>query len=140
MIRIKIISPGKIKENWLILAIQEYIKRLTPLATFELIFPKDEKTFAKLLQDEKDLICLDPQGQSLTSEAFSTYFFKSIEKFGSSISFAIGGADGFPRGIHLNCPKISLSPMTFTHQMTRLLLIEQIFRAFEINKGSNYHK
>lgn len=140
MIRIKIISPGKIKESWLNEAIQEYIKRLTPIADFDLIFPKDEKTFAKLLSEEKNCIYLDPAGKTFTSEAFSTYFLKAVELGGSSITFAIGGAEGFPKGSGQGQPKLSLSPMTFTHQMTRLLLIEQIFRAFEIEKGTNYHK
>lgn len=139
MIRIKIISPGKIRETWLNEAIQEYLKRLTPIAEFDLIFPKDEKTFAKLLSEEKNCIYLDPAGKIFTSEAFSSYFLKSVEKGGSSITFAIGGAEGFPKGT-VTGQTLSLSPMTFTHQMTRLLLIEQIFRAFEIDRGSNYHK
>lgn len=139
MIRIKIISPGKIKESWLNEAIQEYIKRLTPVAEFNLLFPKDEKTFAKLLNEEKNCIYLDPAGKTFTSEAFTAYFFKAIEQGGSSITFAIGGAEGFPKDTPIG-PTLSLSPMTFTHQMTRLLLIEQIFRAFEIDKGSSYHK
>ncbi len=139
MIRIKIISPGKTKEAWLAEAIQEYIKRLTPVAQFDLLFPKDEKTFAKLLNEEKSCIYLDPAGKTFTSEAFTSYFLKAVEQGGSSITFAIGGADGFPKGT-ITSQTLSLSPMTFTHQMTRLLLIEQIFRAFEIDKGSNYHK
>ena len=140
MIRIKIISPGKTKESWLSEAIQEYLKRLTSIADFDLVFPKDEKTFSKLLSEEKNCIYLDPNGKTFTSEAFSTYFLKAVEQGGSSITFAIGGADGFPKGCGQGQAKLSLSPMTFTHQMTRLLLIEQIFRAFEIEKGSHYHK
>lgn len=140
MIHIKIISPGKIREKWLTDAISEYLKRLTPLAHFEFFNPKDDKQFIKLLSEEKHLICLDPEGSSFTSEAFTSYFFKAVELGGSSIAFAIGSAEGFPKGLLLNGPKLSLSQMTFTHQMTKLLLIEQIFRAFEIEKGSNYHK
>ena len=140
MIHIKILSPGKIKEQWLQEAIQEYLKRLTPLAHFELIWPKDEKHFTKFVQEEKDLICLDPRGKMYSSEAFTDYFFKEVEKGGSSIAFAIGGAEGFPEGLTAGRPLLSLSPMTFTHQHVRLLLIEQIFRAFEIRKGTGYHK
>ena len=139
MIRIKILSPGKIRESWLNEAIQEYIKRLTQVADFDFVCPKDEKTFTKLLSEEKNCIYLDPAGKTFTSEAFSTYFLKSVEKGGSSITFAIGGAEGFPKGT-IASPSLSLSPMTFTHHMTRLILVEQIFRAFEIEKGTNYHK
>lgn len=140
MIKIKIISPGKIREKWLTEAIQEYVKRLTPVAQIEFIFPKDDKEFAKCLLAEKALICLDPGGKMFSSEEFSTFLFKQAEHMGASLVFAIGGAEGYPKGIPLNHFKLSFSPMTFTHQMTRLLLIEQIFRAFEIDKGSKYHK
>lgn len=140
MIHIKILSPGKIKETWLISAISEYLKRLTPVAHFELTWTKDEKQLAKLANEEKHLICLDPKGKLLTSEEFADYFFKAVERGGSSLSFAIGGAEGFPEGVTEGRPLLSLSPMTFTHQHTRLLLIEQVFRAFEIQKGSGYHK
>lgn len=140
MIHIKILSPGKIKDSWLHEAIGEYLKRLTPVAQFELLWTKDEKQFAELLREQKEVICLDPRGKMYSSEAFADYFFKGVERGGSSLAFAIGGAEGFPEGTTQNRPLLSLSPMTFTHQHTRLLLIEQIFRAFEIQKGTRYHK
>ena len=140
MIHIKIFSPGKIKETWLNMAIREYLKRLSSLAKVELIFTKDIKQFVKFAHEEKNLICLDPRGKLLNSEDFTYYFFKAVEQGGSSLSFAIGGAEGFPYGVTDKRPLLSLSPMTFTHQQTRLLLLEQIFRAFEIHKGSPYHK
>lgn len=140
MIHIKILSPGKNKDAWLEDALKEYIKRLSPVAEFELIFTKDEKAFEKLLSTEKDLIYLDPKGKMMDSEAFSDYFFKAVESGGSNIGFAIGGSHGFPEGATQGKRLFSLSPLTFTHQMTRLILVEQIFRAFEIEKGSKYHK
>lgn len=140
MIRIKIISPGKNKESWLEEAILEYIKRLSSVAEFELIWTKDEKSFAKSISEEKALICLDPQGKLLDSEGFTDFFFKAVESGGSRITLAIGGAEGFPKGATDGKKLLSLSPLMFTHQMTRLILIEQIFRAFEIAKGSKYHK
>lgn len=140
MIRIKILSPGKNKDSWLEDALQEYLKRLSPVAEFELIWTKDEKTFEKLLKEEKELICLDPKGKMTDSIGFADFFFKAVESGGSRITFAIGGSEGFPEGVTEGKRLISLSPLTFTHQMTRLILVEQIFRAFEINRGSKYHK
>lgn len=83
---------------------------------------------------------MDETGKQLTSNDFSSYVFKSFEDGGASISFIIGGAEGLPTIIRSNYPLISLSLMTWTHQMARLLLIEQVYRAVEIKKGSKYHK
>lgn len=140
MIRIKILSPGKNKDAWLEEAMQEYLKRLSSAAEFELIWTKNELGFEKLLLEEKECICLDPKGKLMDSEGFSDYFFKAVEEGGSRIAFAIGGAEGFSEGAVDGKRLISLSPLTFTHQMTRLILVEQIFRAFEIRRGSKYHK
>jgi 23S rRNA (pseudouridine1915-N3)-methyltransferase len=140
MIKIRLISPGKIKERWLEDAIQEYTRRLIAFASFEFVFPKDDKQLSKLLIAEKRLILLDPSGQEMTSVAFSDFFFREVEAGGSAISFAIGGPDGLPSQVKKGKALISLSQMTFTHQMCRLILIEQIFRAFEIRRGSDYHR
>lgn len=140
MIRIKILSPGKIKEEWLQSALLEYVKRLKSAADFDFIWTKDSKQLAEKMKEEKHLICLDPNGKTYSSETFATFFFHTVVNQGSSIAFAIGGAEGFPEGALDGRPLLSLSPMTFTHQMARLLLTEQIFRAFEIERGSSYHK
>lgn len=64
-----------------------------------------------------------------------------MEKEGAHLNFVIGGAEGLPPPILNNSlTQISLSPLTFTHQLTRLILLEQLYRAFEIQKGSQYHK
>ena len=139
MVKIRIYSPGKTKEAWLEAALQEYIKRLRPKAEIELIHPKNDVQFIEMALKEKRLIALDPQGKELTSEAFSLYLFKEIELGGACLAFAIGAAEGLPEALK-TFPLLSLSRMTFTHQFARLLLIEQIYRAFEIDKGSGYHK
>jgi 23S rRNA (pseudouridine1915-N3)-methyltransferase len=140
MIQIKILSPGKNKEAWLEEALQEYLKRLSLVAQFELVWTKHEKSFSKLMREEKALICLDTSGKMLDSVSFARFFFKAAQEGGSKIAFAIGGAEGFPEGATEGKTLISLSLLTFTHQMARLILVEQIFRAFEIEKGSKYHK
>lgn len=139
MVKIRILSPGKTKELWLESALQEYIKRLKGRAEIELIHPKNDEHFLELALKEKRLIALDPEGKEFTSEAFSAYLMKEIEAGGATLAFAIGAAEGLPPPLK-NFPLLSLSRLTFTHQFARLLLLEQIYRAFEIDKGSGYHK
>jgi 23S rRNA (pseudouridine1915-N3)-methyltransferase len=136
MIKIKILSVGKTKESWLEEAMQEYIKRLTPYAEIECLWLKDSRELLAQAQKEKNLLCLDPNGEELTSEAFA----QTVEKAGSRFTLVIGDADGLPEALKKSTRLISLSRLTFTHQMTRVILLEQIFRAFEIKRGSPYHK
>jgi 23S rRNA (pseudouridine1915-N3)-methyltransferase len=140
MLKIKILSVGKFKDDWLENAIEIYTQRLTGKMQIEWAFAKDDKQLLQLLSNEPNVICLDPEGLMQTSEEFSLYLFKSLEKGGSRLSFVIGGAEGLPNTIKKQYPLISLSRLTFTHQMARLLLIEQIYRAMEIQKGTDYHK
>lgn len=140
MIRIKLLSVGKTKEIWLDQAIKEYEKRLTGLLHFDFIWVKDDRQLVELAEKERDYICLDPTGQLLTSEEFATFVVQAWEERGARLTFIIGGPEGIPKKLKSDRHSISLSPMTFTHQMTRLILVEQIYRAIEINKKSNYHK
>lgn len=140
MIKLKILSVGKTKEKWLEEAFSEYVKRLKPLLQIECLWSKDNFQLIDWAHKEPSIICLDPAGRLFSSEDFSAFLSQEIEKGGSRLAFVIGGADGLPSQLKQNYPLISLSPMTFTHQMTRLVLIEQIYRALEIQKGSNYHK
>lgn len=140
MIKIKIISPGKVKDLWLEEALSEYVKRLSRVIKVELIFTKDEEKFYEVLKAEKKVIYLDPEGKEFTSEKFSETLRKEIEKQGGSLSLAIGGPMGFPEELLKGNDTISLSKMTLTHQMARLFLLEQIYRSAEIWRGSDYHK
>lgn len=141
MYKIKIYSPGKTKEIWLTAALQEYTKRLQNAIEISWFYPKSDKELVEALGKEKNPICLDPAGKLFTSEEFSTFFYESLEQEGSRLTFVIGGCDGLPQELKARCKTLfSLSRMTFTHLMTRLLLVEQIYRAHEIAKGSGYHK
>jgi 23S rRNA (pseudouridine1915-N3)-methyltransferase len=139
MIRIKILSPGKTKEAWLQEALQEYLKRLQPFAAIEFLVAKDDAQLLLFAQKESPYICLDSEGETFTSVEFADFLQSTLEQQGSRMSFIIGGPLGLPQALKKG-PAISLSSMTFTHQMARLLLVEQIYRAFEIHKNSNYHK
>lgn len=130
MMRIKIISPGKHREPWLIHALSEYEKRLTRDAKIEWIFPKD------LTVKEERYSLLDVKGKSLTSEEFSNFLLSAPQH-----TFIIGGPEGPPKEIIEKASfRFSLSSLTFTHQLVRLVLLEQIYRGIEISKGSAYHK
>src|SRR5205823_3474442 len=140
MYKLKLFSVGKTREKWLDEALQEYLKRLKPIASLEFIWAKNNEQLLQLTAKEPVLVCLDPQGNLFTSEQFSGLLHDQLTKGGSKLSFVIGGADGLPSELKQKPLQISLSRLTFTHQITRLVLIEQIYRAFEIVKNSPYHK
>lgn len=139
MYKIKIFSVGKTKEEWLESALKEYLKRLKPIASFEFIFTKNDEQLVLQATKEETLICLDPQGRSVDSQEFANLCMGFLERGGSKLSFVIGGPEGLPQILRQR-ELISLSLLTFTHQICRLILVEQIYRAFEIEKGSKYHK
>lgn len=140
MYKLKIISIGKTKEKWLNEAVDEYLKRLKPYVQIETLWAKDNHQLIDWCQKEDAFICLDPQGSLHSSESFSRFLIQQWEKEGARLTLVIGGAEGLPQILKKKNQLISLSPLTFTHQMTRLILIEQIYRAIEIHRGSNYHK
>lgn len=141
MYRIKIFTIGKTKETWLKEALGEYCKRLAPILSIEWILLKDTEHLNASLIKEQSYIVLEPKGKMFGSEDFSKWLIESFEAEGSRLSFVIGGAEGIPAEISQRAiAKISLSKMTFTHQLTRLVLVEQIYRALEIHRGSQYHK
>jgi 23S rRNA (pseudouridine1915-N3)-methyltransferase len=140
VIRIKLLSVGKTKESWLEEAVSDYVKRLSSQVVFEFIWVKDDAQLEEKISKEPHAILLDPQGTSMTSEEFSQFLFKEIERGNSRIALVIGGPEGLSDTLRKQFPLISLSKMTFTHQIARLILLEQIYRAFEIARGSQYHK
>ena len=150
---IKIITVGSLKEKYLKDAIEEYKKRLSKYANIELIEVKDEglveKEKALKLEADKMLksinnkdyiITLEIDGQQLTSEDFS----KKIDNIlieNSNITFIIGGSYGLDDQVkRISNYKLSFSKMTFPHQLFRVILLEQIYRAFKIINNENYHK
>ncbi|HSX26048.1 MAG TPA: 23S rRNA (pseudouridine(1915)-N(3))-methyltransferase RlmH [Chlamydiales bacterium] len=134
MFKVKVLTIGRSKESWLAEALAEYEKRLQGKLQLEWHFAKNNPQLITWARQEPSLIALDPKGELLTSEQFSQKIVKN-----SRLHFLIGGAEGIPAEIPTPI-KWSLSPLTFTHQMTRLILLEQLYRALEIEKGSAYHK
>ena len=157
--KIKIYAIGKIKDFYKS-GMDEYLKRISPYAKIEVIEVKDEPIndnpslgeitkakdaegdrVLKLLKPNEYLIGLDLDKKELDSVAFSKYLMKKIEDNGSGISFIIGGSYGLSDALKKRVnDSLSLSKMTFLHQMTRLILLEQIYRAFKIINNETYHK
>jgi 23S rRNA (pseudouridine1915-N3)-methyltransferase len=160
MLSINIVCVGKIKEDYLKSAIAEYSKRLSKYCNLNIIELQDEKVPDKLndniineiKQKEADamlakikkdsyVICLDLKGKELTSEEFSKKIDDISLNFNSSITFVIGGTLGIGSSVlNIADEKICFSKMTFPHQLIRVFLLEQIFRAFKISKGETYHR
>jgi 23S rRNA (pseudouridine1915-N3)-methyltransferase len=143
----------KSSESWLEEGVQMYETRLQPSnVDVETIWHKDDAALIRGVEMDQQknhkVVCLDPKGQRATSEAFAQKLYDWLEEGGSRLSFVIGGAEGLPSELKYLVssskssapPIISLSALTFTHQFARLLLMEQIYRATEIRKGSGYHK
>lgn len=139
LLKFHLLSIGKTKEKWLEEAFEEYTKRLKSTVQITCSWAKDDQQLIEWASREPDCFALDPNGKLLSSEEFSQFLVHSWEKGGSRIAAVIGGALGLPKELK-QLPLISLSPLTFTHQITRLVLIEQIYRALEISRGSKYHK
>lgn len=140
MLKLKIISIGKTKEEWLHAAIEEYVKRLSPLLKIEFIWVKNNDQLREQLDKEISVICLDAAGKIFDSEKFAEFLQTQFVESKSRLTIAIGGAEGLPEDLKTRYRCVSLSPLTMTHQIVRLVLIEQIYRAFEIAKGTKYHK
>lgn len=135
MRKVEIISIGKNKEAWLQEALAEYEKRLSKVVQIEWTFLR---TLDKI---SPPFIALDPAGELVSSEALSRKLIHLFDAHDSRLRFIIGGAEGLPPDLcKKSLWKWSLSPLTFTHQMTRLLLLEQLYRSFSIDAGSHYHK
>ncbi|MGT2887837.1 23S rRNA (pseudouridine(1915)-N(3))-methyltransferase RlmH [Streptococcus didelphis] len=158
--KIKIICVGKLKEKYLKDGIAEYQKRLSRFCNFEVIELADEKTPDKASENENRIImakeaeritkkigsrdfviALAIEGKQLPSEKFSQYLSEVTLKGFSDITFIIGGSLGIDSSIKKRANLLmSFGLLTLPHQLMRLVLIEQIYRAFMIQEGSPYHK
>ena len=139
--RIDIVCIGKLREDYLRAAQAEYLKRLGPYAKLTIVEAADEKAMEKALAGSAYPIALAIDGKVLTSEGLA-HRLQSMGIDGAShIAFVIGGAEGLSNRILGLCPmRLSLSAMTFPHQLARIILLEQVYRAFRIINNEPYHK
>lgn len=139
--RCRILAVGKIRRSWIREGIDHYLKRMPGLSITELRDNGPEKEaqaiLASLRSDEL-FVSLMEQGESLASVPFA----RRLEQLGNErIAFVIGGADGLTTELKkMSRWQLSLSPMTFPHELARLMLIEQLFRAHSILQGGPYHR
>ena len=149
---IKIITVGKIKEKYLIDAINEYLKRLSKYTKINLIEVPDEnfditktletekKSILKYVSEKDYIITMEIEGKELSSIEFAKKI-DEIQINNSNICFIIGGSYGLSDEIKkMSNFKLSFSKMTFPHQLFRLILLEQIYRVYKINNNESYHK
>ncbi len=134
------ISVGRAKEAWIEEGIAMYTRRLISSVTFSFVWVKNDEQLFKALKREERVICLDPKGQMMSSEVFSKKLHSLFEESGGRLTFAIGGHEGLPKQIADAHELLSLSSMTLTHQMSRLFLVEQVYRAMSIANNTGYHK
>lgn len=150
--KLRVLWVGKSKEEWVKEAVTEYsgrIRRYTPL---ELIEVRDEKGAAaeemrrrecerleKQIPPNARVVIMDERGDLLDSRMFSEFISRERDSGCGEMVFVIGGAYGFSEEFRKRGKLLSLSKMTFTHQMIRFFLLEQIYRAFTIINGEPYH-
>jgi len=154
--KIKLLAIGKTDDKNLISLIESYQKRLKHYINFELeIIPdiKNVKNLSQTQQKEKEgalilkklsaidvLLLLDEKGKEMRSVEFANYLQKKMNAAVKQLVLVIGGPYGFSEAVYKkSAGKLSLSKMTFSHQMIRLFVIEQLYRAFTILKNEPYH-
>ena len=147
---------GKTDESYLDTGILKYIKRLEHYVPFEMKIIPDIKNRKTLTEEQQkkaegelilsninigdDLVLLDENGKTFSSVAFSQWIEKQMNIASKRMIFVVGGPYGFSKEVYAKAKfKISLSEMTFSHQMIRLIFVEQLYRAFTIIKGEPYH-
>lgn len=145
---IKIICFGKLKENYLINAVNDYFERVNKYHKLSIIELKDsdniideEKELLKIIQNDKSYkILLDIKGEEVSSIEFSTLINDKLTHF-SSITFIIGSSNGVSENIkNFMNQKISFGKITMPHGLFRAVLLEQIYRSFKILNNESYHK
>ena len=156
MLKIRLIAVGKIRESYLKEGISEYAKRISRYAELQIrevkeeTFSKEgeaERRAAKKKEGERILaelkgavVCLSAEGKKFSSEQFSRYLVQTGDRVGE-ISFVIGGSYGLDDAVKARADLVlSFSDMIFPHGLMRLIFTEQLYRAFTIAEGGNYHK
>ncbi|MDE5594529.1 MAG: 23S rRNA (pseudouridine(1915)-N(3))-methyltransferase RlmH [Muribaculaceae bacterium] len=154
--KVQLIAIGKMNDAPLVLAVEKYVKRLVHYIPFQFITIPDIKTTRAMTEqrqkdaegalilssvDSRDfVILLDERGKEFTSREFAAYVDKKTLSLPGNLVFVIGGPYGFSQEVYDRAnDKVSLSKMTFSHEMVRLFFVEQLYRAMTILRGEPYH-
>lgn len=147
MMRFTILCVGKLKEEYMRKAVADYATRLSKYVKIEIVevaesdIPGEGNALLKRIAPGCCVVAMDLHGKMIDSPALSSWISQKTLSGMSHFTFVIGGSDGIdPRICKMADLRLCLSPMTFTHQMTRLILVEQLYRAMKINAGEKYHK
>jgi 23S rRNA (pseudouridine1915-N3)-methyltransferase len=142
-VKIRLLALGKTRRPEMRAVLDDYVKRISHHVPIEITEVRDAAAAIKKLDADRaaTVILLDAAGKNLTSEAFAKWLAEHRDRGTRELIFLCGDADGFPdvlrQGAH---QKLSLSTMTFSHELARVVLAEQLYRAFAILSGSPYPK
>jgi 23S rRNA (pseudouridine1915-N3)-methyltransferase len=154
--KITLLTVGKTEDKYILEGIEKYLKRLKHYIKFEIIEIPELKKTKSLSEDQQKskeaelifkqlnhtdhVVLLDERGKELSSMHFADFMNKKMIGSVQHLVFVVGGPYGFDASLHQRAQdKLSLSKMTFSHQMVRLFFVEQVYRAFTILKGEPYH-
>ena len=139
MLKVRIIAVGRLKDKHYADACAEYIKRLSAFCTVEVIETEEGKDILPKIPAGTTIV-LDSHGENITSQDFARKI-ADIQLKDSAVNFVIGGSDGLPDAVKAKASyMLSFGRMTYPHRLARVMLLEQVYRAFMINAGRAYHK
>ena len=148
MLKITVVAVGTVKEQYMRDAIAEYVKRMS--REYKVVFEEcrecatvaeEGELLLKKIPKDSFVVALDLHGKQMSSEKFAAFISGKTLEGVSHFAFVIGGSEGIDKKVTDAAGfRLCLSEMTFTHQMTRLILAEQLYRAMKINNGEKYHK
>lgn len=140
--KIHLATIGRLKESYFVAADEEYRKRLRPYCTLAVHEAKDEAAMLAALPASCHLYAFDERGEHLTSTQFAELLAAEAQHGGGApVAFAIGGADGHSDVVRKRARKlIAFGKLTIAHRIVRILVLEQLYRAFKINRGEPYHR
>lgn len=138
--KVKVLFTGKTTDPWIRQGVEVYVGRIRHYVPFELIELRDDSQILKSVRNSDHLVLLDEHGETFSSLDWARNLEQKIAHLPKDMVFVIGGPYGFPAEVRARCDEsLSLSRMTFSHQLVRLVFLEQLYRAFTIIKGEPYH-
>ena len=140
-LRYRVLAVGKVRKRWIQEGLDLYLKRLPGLTIIELrdgTPQKEAEAIKSALKSDEEMVVLTEDGEPFSSVTFAQHL---LELGSLKLAFVVGGADGLTPELKASARwQLSLSPMTFPHEIARLLLVEQLYRARSIIKGGPYHR
>ncbi len=141
MLRVSVLCLGRLKEPYYADACREYCKRLGAYCKVEVTELPEDGDIAGRVPRGAYVIALCIEGRKLSSEALAARLEELAGRGVSRVCFLIGGSEGLPEAVKAKADfSLSMSDMTFPHHLARVMLLEQLYRAFSINAGAKYHK